>query len=68
MREIAVAVLIGVATLPVIAAEDLKVSDKTFAEKVAIDGMTEVEVGQMGADHSAGSESLFGGRRLGRTA
>ncbi len=50
MRKIAIAVLIAMTTLPVIAAETLKASDKTFVEKVAIDGMTEVELGQMAKD------------------
>jgi putative membrane protein len=44
--------MIAASVTPVVAADAFKDSDKTFAEKVAVDGMTEVELGRIASEKS----------------
>ncbi|HEY9733826.1 MAG TPA: DUF4142 domain-containing protein [Drouetiella sp.] len=53
MKRLNIVLLMTAATaIPAFAAESLKASDKTFAEKVAVDGMTEVELGHIATQKS----------------
>ncbi|HEY9679332.1 MAG TPA: DUF4142 domain-containing protein [Drouetiella sp.] len=58
MKKLIVALaLVGSAITPVVAAESTKPADAEFAKKVAVDGMTEVKLGEM-AEKKGTSEKV----------